>query len=41
MRARLGKTGADLPEDAACNDLSAIYQGDGMDVPFVTETGGR
>lgn len=36
MRARLGELGSDLPEDAACDDLSAIYQADGMDVPFVS-----
>lgn len=41
MRNRLGALGADLPEDAACIDLGAIYQADGMDVPFRDATGGR
>ena len=34
MRTRLGELGADLPEDAACNDLNEIYGADGM-IPYL------
>jgi hypothetical protein len=34
MRKRLGQLGQGLPEDAACNNLRAIYGAAGMDVPY-------